>query len=200
MQTKEKLQERKVNALSELGEKIFLDRYAIKDAKKATLSVGDTAVVCVNLKTGQREIGTIESIDEPARAVSVRLRDGRAETHAIDHVDKPLETVPEQMFERIASHIASVEQTPAKRTEWEGKFRDLMNDWKYVPAGRIFTGAGTGQNLTFYNCYVIPSPEDSRDGIVNTLNDKLLPLVTGKSLRLCLIAQTPQTSRHVEYC
>jgi ribonucleoside-diphosphate reductase alpha chain len=38
-----------------------------------------------------------------------------------------------------------------------------------VPAGRIFTGAGTGQNLTFYNCYVSPSPKDSRHGIFETL-------------------------------
>ena len=36
----ESLQSRTENALSELGEKIFLDRYAIKDAKKETLSVG----------------------------------------------------------------------------------------------------------------------------------------------------------------
>jgi ribonucleoside-diphosphate reductase alpha chain len=57
MQQTENLQTRTKNALSELGEKIFLDRYAIKDAKKETLAVGDTVVVCVNLKTGQREIG-----------------------------------------------------------------------------------------------------------------------------------------------
>src|SRR3989344_5092535 len=89
---------------------------------------------------------------------------------AIKHIDKPLETVPEQMFKRTARHIASVEKTESARKEWEVKFRGLMDDWKYVPAGRIFTGAGTGQNLTFYNCYVIPNPKDSRHGIFNTLS------------------------------
>ncbi len=165
----ENLQTRTKNALSELGEKIFLDRYAIKDAKKETLSEGDTVVVCVNLKTGQREIGTVEKYDPATRQVNVRLRDGTLEQRAIEHVDKPLETRPEQMFERIARHIASVEKTDEKKQEWEGKFRELMDDWKYVPAGRIFTGAGTGQNLTFYNCYVIPAPQDSRGGIFDTL-------------------------------
>ena len=165
----ENLQTRSKNALSELGEKIFLDRYAIKDAKKETLAVGDTVVVCVNLKTGQREIGTVEGLDRETREVVVRLRDGSLETRAIDHVDKPLETRPEQMFERIARHIASVEK-PELREEWENRFRDLMDDWKYVPAGRIFTGAGTGQNLTYYNCYVVPSPKDSRGGIFETLS------------------------------
>ncbi len=168
-QPKENLQQRKVNGLAELGEKIFLDRYAIKDAKKETLAVGDTVVVCVNLKTGQREIGTVERLDRENREVAVKLRDGSIETRAIEHVDKPLETVPEQMFERIAKHIASVEATPELKVEWENRFRDLMDDWKYVPAGRIFTGAGTGQHLTFYNCYVIPSPKDSRHGIFETL-------------------------------
>lgn len=169
MQIKENLQTRTKNAMSELGEKIFLDRYAVKDMKRETFAVGDTVVVLVNPKTGQREIGTIESLDRETRQVEVRLRDGQLENRVIEHVDKPLETVPEQMFERIAKHIASVERTPEKQAEWEGKFRELMDDWKYVPAGRIYTGAGTGQNLTFYNCYVIPCPKDSRQGIFDTL-------------------------------
>src|SRR3989338_8995682 len=168
-QLKENLQTRTKNALAELGEKIFLDRYAIKDAKKETLAVGDTVVVCVNLKTGQREIGVVEKLDVASHQVDVRLRDGSVETRAIDHVDKPLETVPEQMFERMARHIASVEKTEELKELWQGRFREMIDDWKYVPAGRIFTGAGTGQNLTFYNCYVIPSPVDSRGGIFETL-------------------------------
>ena len=169
MQLKENLQTRSKNALSELGEKIFLDRYAVKDVKRETLAVGDTVVVLVNPKTGQREIGTIQSLDIKERTAQITLRDGQVEMRAIEHIDKPLETVPEQMFERIARHIASVEKTESLKGEWEVKFRELMDDWKYVPAGRIFTGAGTGQNLTFYNCYVIPSPKDSRHGIFNTL-------------------------------
>lgn len=169
IQPKENLQTRTKNALSELGEKIFLDRYAVKDVKRETLAIGDVAVVLVNPKTGQREIGIIETLDFEKREAGVRMRDGLLEMRAIEHIDKPLETMPEQMFERIARHIASVEKTEEKKTEWESKFRELMDDWKYVPAGRIFTGAGTGQNLTFYNCYVIPSPKDSRHGIFNTL-------------------------------
>lgn len=164
------MQNRAKNSLTELGEKIFLDRYAIKDVKKETLAVGDTVVVCVNLKTGQREIGIVDAINSGEREVTVKLRDGTLEKRPAEHVDKPLETRPEQMFERIARHIASVEQTDELKTEWEQNFRELLDDWKYVPAGRIFTGAGTGQNLTFYNCYVIPSPKDSRAGIFETLS------------------------------
>jgi ribonucleoside-diphosphate reductase alpha chain len=165
----ENLQTRTKNALSELGEKIFLDRYAIKDVKRESLTEGDVVIVCVNLKTKQREIGIVEKYDAETKMVDVRLRDGSLEQRAIEHIDKPLETVPEQMFERIARHIASVEKTSEAQTLWENNFRELMDDWKYVPAGRIFTGAGTGQKLTFYNCYVIPCPKDSRGGIFDTL-------------------------------
>src|SRR6266404_7935108 len=102
MQSKVNLQTRTTNALSELGEKIFLDRYAVKDMKRETLAVGDTVVVLVNPKTGQREIGIVEKINLEHHEVIVKLRDGTMETRAIEHVDKPLETVPEQMFERVA--------------------------------------------------------------------------------------------------
>jgi hypothetical protein len=44
MQSKPNLQTRTTNGLSELGEKIFLDRYAVKDVKRETLAVGDTVV------------------------------------------------------------------------------------------------------------------------------------------------------------
>lgn len=154
-------------SLHEVGEKIFYDRYAFKDGKKETLAVGDIVVVCVNLETGQREIGTVTKYENGT--VTVGLRDGSSVERAVEHVDKPLETKPEQMMERIARGIAAAEKTEAKREEWEAKFRWLMDGWKFVPAGRILAGAGTNQKLTYYNCYVIPSPKDSREGIIKTL-------------------------------
>src|SRR5258708_27234031 len=105
-QPKENLQIRKVNSLAELGEKIFLDRYAIKNAKKETLAVGNVVVVCVNLKTGQREIGIVEKLDRKNKKVAVKIHDGSIETRAIEHADHTIETVPEQMFERIAVYIS----------------------------------------------------------------------------------------------
>src|ERR1700722_17897089 len=118
MNPKVNLETRTCNALSELGEKIFLDRYAVKDVERKTLAVGDTVVVLVNPKTGQREIGVIDAINNDTREVTVKMRDGQLEYRTIEHVDKPLELVPEQMFDRIAKHIASVEKTTEKKIEW----------------------------------------------------------------------------------
>lgn len=157
----------KHNALHELGYKIFLDRYAQKDMTRSTLAVGDTVIVVVNSATGQREIGTVKALKLPT--VTVELLDGETVTRDLEHVDKPLETEPEQMMQRVAAGIAAVEATPELRKEWTEKFRWLLEDWKFVPGGRILTGAGTDQELTFYNCYVIASPHDSRAGILETL-------------------------------
>ena len=159
------------NELSELGQKIFLDRYAMKDMRKRTLGPGDLVIVCVDVKTGQREIGTVASINESPGRVQVDLKDGTSIECLIEHVSKPIETEPEQMMERVARGIAAVEGERAD--EWYENFRWLLNGWKFVPAGRILTAAGTDQQLTFYNCYVIPSPKDSRRGIVDTLSQMM---------------------------
>ena len=155
------------NALHDLGYKIFLDRYAQKDMTRSTLAVGDTVIVVVNSQTGQREVGEVTKIDLPK--VSVKLLDGETVIRDLEHVDKPIEVQPEQMMERVAAGVAKTEKTDKKREEWSGKFRWLLDDWKFVPGGRILTAAGTDQELTFYNCYVIPSPNDSREGIMTTL-------------------------------
>jgi ribonucleoside-diphosphate reductase alpha chain len=155
------------NTLNGLGEKIFLDRYALKDMTRETLGVGDTVIVLVDPKTNQREVGTVTKFAPPQ--VTVELRDGGEMTVAIEHVDKPLETDPAQMMDRVARGIASVEKTPELQAEWTAKFRSILDGFKFVPAGRILTAAGSDQQLTYYNCYVIPSPKDSRQGIMDTL-------------------------------
>ena len=80
-----------------------------------------------------------------------------------------LETTPEEMWRRVARGIAAVETTEEKRTEWEERFYEVMDEFKFVPGGRILSGAGTGFAVTYFNCYVIPSPDDSRGGILENL-------------------------------
>ncbi|MDZ4766554.1 MAG: adenosylcobalamin-dependent ribonucleoside-diphosphate reductase [Chloroflexota bacterium] len=156
------------NTLHELGYKIFLDRYAQKDMTRKTLAVGDTVIVVVDSKTGQREIGTIKTMALPK--VSIQLLDGEIVERDIENVDKPLETDPGQMMDRVAAGIAGAEKNAKLRKQWTERFRWLLDDFKFVPAGRILAAAGTDQLLTYYNCYVIPAPNDSRKGIIDTLS------------------------------
>jgi ribonucleoside-diphosphate reductase alpha chain len=178
------------NELNELGQKIFLDRYAMKDMHKRTLAPGDLVIVCVDDKTGQREIGMARSIE--AGRVTVDLRDGTAVERLTEHIAKPIETDPEQMMERVARGIAAVEGERAD--EWYHNFRWLLNGWKFVPAGRILAAAGTDQQLTFYNCYVVPSPKDSRRGIVDTLSQMMEIMSRGGGVGINVSSLRPRHS------
>ncbi|MFZ4815696.1 MAG: ribonucleotide reductase N-terminal alpha domain-containing protein, partial [Phototrophicaceae bacterium] len=175
------------NALNELGYKIFLDRYALKDMTRETLAVGDTVIVVVNGKTGQREVGKVTALQLPQ--VTIELLDGEVVIRDIEHVDKPLETLPEQMMARVAAGIAAAEPNAALQAEWTKKFEWLLDDWKFVPGGRILTAAGTNQELTFYNCYVLPIAGDSRGGIMKTLGQmtEIMSRGGGVGLNLSLL-------------
>ena len=85
-----------------------------------------------------------------------------------DKDGKLLEHRPQEMWKRVASGIAKTEK-PSKRKYWSKKFYEVMTDFKFVPAGRILSGAGTKYQVTYFNCFVIPSPKDSRGGIVDSL-------------------------------
>ena len=178
------------NYLNELGEKIFLDRYALKDVTRDTLAAGDVVVVLVDSKTNQREIGIVTRLARPN--VDVELRDGTVMTVALEHVDKPVETHPAQMMDRVARGIATAEKTPELRAAWEQKFRSILEGWKFVPAGRILTAAGSDQQLTYYNCYVIPFPRDSRAGIIETLSQMTEIMSRGGGVGINLSSLRPQ--------
>lgn len=79
-----------------------------------------------------------------------------------------LEKTPEQMWKRVAWGISQNEKK-ADQKKWEKEFYRVMEDFKFVPGGRILSGAGTNYQVTYFNCFVIPSPKDSRDGILESL-------------------------------
>lgn len=76
-----------------------------------------------------------------------------------------VERTPEAMWARIARELASVETTAEKQTEWEQKFYWLLDDFRFIPGGRIMHGAGNPKRVTLLNCYVIPVRDDSIESI-----------------------------------
>ena len=182
----------KGSALNELGYKIFLDRYALKDVARTTLTVGDTVIVVVDSQTGQREIGEITALELPR--VTVRLLNKSVVERDIENVDKPLETDPATMMDRVAAGVAAAESTPELQQLWQERFRDALEDWKFVPAGRILTAAGTDQELTWYNCYVVPSPKDTREGIMLTLSQMTEIMSRGGGVGINIASLRPRHS------
>ena len=49
--------------------------------------------------------------------------------------------------------------------EWFQKFYEQLVSLKFIPAGRVLYGAGSGTDVTYFNCYVMPFVPDSREGI-----------------------------------
>lgn len=138
--------------LSALGEKIFLDRYALKDMNRDSLAVGKTVIAKFQNGTSEaREVATVTSIDKSG--VTIETRDGDVKTVPVEHLDIPVETSVEEMFARVAKGAASVEQTEEKKLEWENKFGWLLDGFKFTPGGRILAALGTEQNLSLYNCF-----------------------------------------------
>lgn len=82
-----------------------------------------------------------------------------------------LETTPPQMWRRIARELASVEPTPAGRAEWEEKFHWLLDDFRFIPGGRIMHGAGNPKRVTLLNCYVLPVRDDSIESIFEWMKE-----------------------------
>ena len=103
-----------------------------------------------------------------------------------------LEKTPEQMWHRVAKGIAGAENTPEKRKFWEEKFYQALEDFKFVPGGRILSGAGTRHEVTYYNCFVIPSPEDSREGIIKNLGQMVELMSRGGGVGVNLSSLRPK--------
>jgi ribonucleoside-diphosphate reductase alpha chain len=111
-----------------------------------------------------------------------------------DKEGNPLEQKPEEMWRRVSHAVAQIESKD-KRQYWEDQFYNAMTDFKFVPGGRILSGAGTGYKVTFYNCFVIPSPHDSRGGILKTLGNMVEIMSRGGGVGINLSSLRPRGAR-----
>ncbi len=111
-----------------------------------------------------------------------------------DKEGAPLESTPEEMWRRVAKGIAGVEKK-ANQKEWEEKFYGVMEGFKFLPGGRILAGAGTGFDVTYFNCFVIPNPPDSRGGIMENLTQMIEIMAHGGGVGLNLSGLRPRGAR-----
>ena len=93
-----------------------------------------------------------------------------------DAGDQPLDGSVEDSWRRVARDLARVESDPAA---WEGKFYTALDDFKFLPAGRILAGAGTGRSVTLFNCFVMGTIPDSMGGIFDMLREAALTMQQG---------------------
>jgi ribonucleoside-diphosphate reductase alpha chain len=111
-----------------------------------------------------------------------------------DENGEPTERYPEETWHRVAKAVAALEKTTKLRKTWEDRFYQAMEDFKFCPSGRFLTAAGTGSKATTINCFVIPGPRDSRQGIIKTLEQMTEISARGGGVGFNLSALRPRGS------
>ena len=83
-------------------------------------------------------------------------------------------------FWRVARAAAAVEKGgKTNREAWARKFHSAMSDYGFLPAGRILAGAGTGRDVTLFNCFVLGKIEDDLTAIFDGVKDAALTMQAG---------------------
>lgn len=77
-----------------------------------------------------------------------------------------IETRPEELFIRVASFLAAVEETEELQEKYAKEYYQLMYYGKFLPGGRVLAGAGDLFRLkTLANCFVSEIHDDSIEAI-----------------------------------
>ncbi|MDB4593085.1 adenosylcobalamin-dependent ribonucleoside-diphosphate reductase [Paracoccaceae bacterium] len=90
--------------------------------------------------------------------------------------DEPIDACVEESWRRVAKDLARVEAEPGI---WEEKFFAALEDFKFLPAGRIAAGAGTQRKVTLFNCFVMGTVPDDMGGIFDMLKEAALTMQQG---------------------
>jgi len=109
-----------------------------------------------------------------AAAIAEQIWDMKYRLKAADGT--PIDTSVEDSWRRIARALAVVEKDPI---EWEEKFYAALEGFKFLPAGRITAGAGTGRSVTLFNCFVMGTVPDDMGGIFDGLKEAALTMQQG---------------------
>src|SRR3990167_173647 len=92
--------------------------------------------------------------------------------------EKMLDQTVEDTWRRVAHAIAKAEK-PKEQRHWEKEFYAILENFCFLPGGRILAGAGTTHQVTLFNCFVMPIVEDSLASIFTALKEGALTLQQG---------------------
>ena len=87
-----------------------------------------------------------------------------------------IDATVEESWRRIARALAQVEAEPEV---WEERFYAALEGFRFLPAGRITAGAGTGRSVTLFNCFVMGTIPDNMAGIFESLKEAALTMQQG---------------------
>lgn len=150
--------------------KIISDRYLLKDNNRDPVR-DDVVIVEFKMETENnagyntvKEVAIVDDYDKVTETVTVTIFTGvdRGKQFKVKRgdVDILLERNVSDLKKRVAKALSGGD--PALEAELEKRTME-----KIYFGGRILAGAGTDEELTYYNCYVVPMIPDSRGGIAD---------------------------------
>ena len=102
--------------------------------------------------------------------IAKEIWDGKYRYRAEDGT--PIDQTVEDTWRRVAYAVAMPERD---HRYWEEKFFSVLADFKFLPAGRIISNAGTTRKkVTMFNCYVMNRIDDSMEGIFDAVREAAL--------------------------
>ncbi len=106
--------------------------------------------------------------------ISRQIWDAKYRLKSIDGT--PLDATIEASWRRVARALAEAEKSPA---QWEPRFYQALQNFRFLPAGRIFSGAGSARRVTLFNCFVMGDIEDDLGAIFSHLREAALTMQQG---------------------
>ena len=88
----------------------------------------------------------------------------------------PVDKTVQDTWRRVARYLAANELNPP---HWEQIFFQALDGFKFLPAGRIISGAGASRNVTLFNCFVMGDIPDNMTGIFDSLKEAALTMQQG---------------------
>ena len=77
---------------------------------------------------------------------------------------------------RVARALAAPERDPET---WAARFYEALQGFKFLPAGRVIAGAGTGRTVTLFNCFVMGTIGDDMASIFENVKEAALTMQQG---------------------
>jgi ribonucleoside-diphosphate reductase alpha chain len=90
----------------------------------------------------------------------------------------PVDQTIDDTWRRVAHAIAAPE-ADAERAVWSERFYGALSDFAFLPAGRIIAGAGSGRDVTLFNCFVMGRIEDDLTSIFDNVKEAALTMQRG---------------------
>jgi ribonucleoside-diphosphate reductase alpha chain len=91
----------------------------------------------------------------------------------------PVDRTIDDTFWRVAHAAASAEKGKRRREQWARRFHEAMAGFEFLPGGRILAGAGTGRDVTLFNCFVLGRIEDDLGDIFSSVREAALTMQQG---------------------